>query len=1106
MSPPRPSRDAPPSPPLASDRAARVSDPASSLKRTGARWSGPGEYFESLVGARTSDPRRSYELPPALPGALPSPPANDDRPARARAARTPGTRPEGSPVVAFDAVVGDETTTPRRRAASPNASDRPNPEMSSSGSGAEHISGGTLLPPLRRSTLGTLGTLGTPGDGSTADWDIVKRRRSSLFGADPSHATAGAPLIGPNATHRRASTRRSATRKRALLTREAFAPRHKRTILAVLESARGVAFMTIVTMYALFADDVRLLAFDASDDPAFVALTFACLALFSLEMALLCVAKKGYPLGFYFWLDAVATTSLLMDVPDVMTAAGLRDCGRDAWGPYVDGVPGSVRLGAAEADISEYDAYDDYEYASGPPGGSGSGGDGEMDGAFARAARASRAGTRAGRIIRVVRLARVVRMYKTWYTRAERDAEAERNKAAASEEANRARGGSSRDPCDQYSPASSSAPSSSLDALEEDEDLLAQETRVGQRLSELTTRRVIVGVLGMLFVLPLFDLDAYPPADGDATEDFRRGGLEMLHAAAGAARRAADAEFAEAEREREDSGGNPRDADGESRGGGAFRTLFDAVEAYEEGTRGMYALVLDGVSYADDARLDFALDASGHGALRCEEFRFAAAVTPGAPGSRSDRSVSYAFFDARAETRTQSALNVARTAFVCVVLGLGALMFSRDANELVLKPIERMVKKVREVSENPLVRFRASAAGADEEESRPHDEQMETRLLENSIAKICGLLAVGFGEAGSEIIAENMRRGGEIDPMIPGKKMVAIFGFCDIRQFTDATEVLQEGVMEFVNTIGKIVHMEVHLHGGSANKNVGDAFLLVWKFPADVTLEDVERRAETRDAAKRDAMAQVANNALASFVVIAAGLRRSARLNAYRNDARLRERIPGFEVKMGFGLHVGWAIEGAIGSEYKVDASYLSPNVNLSARLEAATKQFGVPVLLSESFVDILSPKVAAECRQIDVVTVKGSTRPMGVFTYDVDAHARGPDPVPDASPATPAEAESNSFAAYRDEFDEHPDIVASREGVTREFLDAFAVGFEAYREGRWADARTALEPVAAGEKRRDSRGEKVEDGPARALLDHMRASEWKAPSDWKGYRELTEK
>ena len=51
-------------------------------------------------------------------------------------------------------------------------------------------------------------------------------------------------------------------------------------------------------------------------------------------------------------------------------------------------------------------------------------------------------------------------------------------------------------------------------------------------------------------------------------------------------------------------------------------------------------------------------------------------------------------------------------------------------------------------------------------------------------------------------------------------------------------------------------------------------------------------------------------------------------------------------VKMGFGLHLGWGIEvrilkffkGAIGSNYKIDASYLSPNVNMAARLEAGTK------------------------------------------------------------------------------------------------------------------------------------------------------------------------
>lgn len=56
------------------------------------------------------------------------------------------------------------------------------------------------------------------------------------------------------------------------------------------------------------------------------------------------------------------------------------------------------------------------------------------------------------------------------------------------------------------------------------------------------------------------------------------------------------------------------------------------------------------------------------------------------------------------------------------------------------------------------------------------------------------LLALGFGDAGSEIIGSNMARSGDVDPMMPGKKKCAIYGFCDIRNFTDATEQLQEGI------------------------------------------------------------------------------------------------------------------------------------------------------------------------------------------------------------------------------------------------------------------------------------------------------------------------
>lgn len=92
-----------------------------------------------------------------------------------------------------------------------------------------------------------------------------------------------------------------------------------------------------------------------------------------------------------------------------------------------------------------------------------------------------------------------------------------------------------------------------------------------------------------------------------------------------------------------------------------------------------------------------------------------------------------------------------------------------------------------------------------------------------------------------------------------------------------------------------------------------------------------------------------------------------------------------YKVKIGFGLHLGWGIEGAIGSIFKIDASYLSPNVNMAARLEGATKQFGVPLLISEDLQVKFSPGVNKYVRMIDKVTVKGSTQPMGLFTIDMN-------------------------------------------------------------------------------------------------------------------------
>jgi len=74
-----------------------------------------------------------------------------------------------------------------------------------------------------------------------------------------------------------------------------------------------------------------------------------------------------------------------------------------------------------------------------------------------------------------------------------------------------------------------------------------------------------------------------------------------------------------------------------------------------------------------------------------------------------------------------------------------------------------------------------------------------------------------------------------------------------------------------------------------------------------------------------------------SFLKIIAKLNKYHHILKYNENEEMNKRVENFKVKMGFGLHQGWAIEGAIGSFFKIDASYLSPNVNMAARLEAAT-------------------------------------------------------------------------------------------------------------------------------------------------------------------------
>lgn len=98
-------------------------------------------------------------------------------------------------------------------------------------------------------------------------------------------------------------------------------------------------------------------------------------------------------------------------------------------------------------------------------------------------------------------------------------------------------------------------------------------------------------------------------------------------------------------------------------------------------------------------------------------------------------------------------------------------------------------------------------------------------------------------------------------------------------------------------------------------------------------------------------MDELSDKALVGFLKVIVEINRDIQLVAYKHDSRLSlGNKMGFDLRMGFGLHAGWAIEGAVGSLQKVDATYLSPHVNMAARMEAATRQFGVSVLVTRSF------------------------------------------------------------------------------------------------------------------------------------------------------------
>jgi hypothetical protein len=307
-----------------------------------------------------------------------------------------------------------------------------------------------------------------------------------------------------------------------------------------------------------------------------------------------------------------------------------------------------------------------------------------------------------------------------------------------------------------------------------------------------------------------------------------------------------------------------------------------------------------------------------------------------------------------------------------------------------------------------------------------------------------------------------------------------------------------------VNRIAEIIHAICDIQCGAPNKNNGDTFLLVWQVGSE------EYRSKMADLC------------MLSSVKACAAVQKSPVLYEYRRHPGLIARNPKFRVGVGFGLHTGWAIEGALGSQLKIDASYLSPHVALTLMMEGTTKLYGVPIMVSDTLSQVMDIELAGMLRTIDCVYLPGSRTPVEILAMDL--HVDDIKVKPYTATTTGAK-EKNRIKQIRNirkdaffteegwkavnEFTKDPFLKQMRDMYSKPFFQAYQKGYLNYRAGEWDVALEAFQE--------SSEMLEYPDGPSATLIsfisenivydgsgyDRKSVIIGTAPKSWKGVREL---
>ncbi len=189
--------------------------------------------------------------------------------------------------------------------------------------------------------------------------------------------------------------------------------------------------------------------------------------------------------------------------------------------------------------------------------------------------------------------------------------------------------------------------------------------------------------------------------------------------------------------------------------------------------------------------------------------------------------------------------------------------------------------------------------------------------------------------------------------------------FADVRGFTAIAErTSAEDLTRLINLIMTRLTDAVLEHQGTIDKYIGDCLMAFWNAP----LHDP-------DHARNACLAAL------SMIERMAGLNEELRLEAESGSA-----LPD-NVAIGVGLNTGECLVGNMGSTHRFNYSVLGDTVNLSARLEGQTANYGCPIILGEEAAQQAADLAMLE---LDLIRVKGKARPARIFGLLGDAGVRG--------------------------------------------------------------------------------------------------------------------